>query len=97
MNNRYLYALAGCLCLLGVGLFLFKTISLKFPLVPDATSQVWDVEARIHFQPSGGPVKLRLFIPQSNNNISITDEQFIFYHAIPIREQVTFCHETGLL
>lgn len=77
MNDRQLYWLAGCLCLLGIGLFLFKTISLQYPLVPDATTRVWDVEVRIHFQPSGGPVKLRLFIPQGNSDLSITDEQFV--------------------
>ena len=77
MNNRHLYWLAGCLCLLGTGLFLYKTLILKFPLIPEKQAQIWNVEARIQYTSSEGPAKVQLSIPRGNSQYSITDEEFI--------------------
>ncbi len=77
MSKRHLYLLAGALVLLGLGTFLYKAFVLDFPLVPDTQSDSWDIEVRAAFKAYNVPVKLSLYVPRSNNQYAILDENFI--------------------
>ncbi len=77
MNNKHLYWLAGCLCLLGAGLFLYKSLVLKFPVIPEKQAQIWNIEAKVLYTSAEGPAKVQLSIPRGNHRFSITDEEFI--------------------
>lgn len=77
MNNRHLFWLTGTLTAIGLGVFLFKSLVLGFPVAPGATTDLWDVEMRLRFQARGGPVKLSLFIPADVRPYSIVDENFV--------------------
>lgn len=77
MRSRQLYTLALALTLVGLGLFLYKSLVLKFPLRADTTTDVWTIEARVVFDADGGPVKFRLQIPHENQQLRILDENFI--------------------
>lgn len=77
MSNKHLYWLTGFLCLFSVGLFLYKSMVLKFPIFPAAQTRVWNIEARIQFHPAEGPVKVQLFIPSSSSRFTIADEEFV--------------------
>jgi hypothetical protein len=77
VNNKHLYWLAGILFLLGMGMFFYKVVVLKFPITSDDTAQIWDIEVKVHLKPTKGPIKIRLYIPKANSRFSITDEQFI--------------------
>ena len=50
LNKIHLYILTAVLVAIGLGLFLYKSFWLGFPLKPKTTSQVWNVEAHITFR-----------------------------------------------
>lgn len=77
MSKRHLYILSAVLVLLGLGTFLYKAFVLDFPLVPDTQADSWDIEVRAAFTADTGPVKLSLFVPHSNAQYAILDENFI--------------------
>lgn len=90
MNKTHLYWLAGILSLLGAGIFLYKALVLKFPVIPAKQAQIWNIEARIQYTPSQGPAKVRLYIPKGNQQFSITDEEFISSgYGLDIRRKET--------
>ncbi len=77
MGNRHVYWLASVLTVLGIGLFLYKTLALGFPVLPGETSDLWDVEAQVKFSARGRPVKVALYIPRSTRRLAVVDENFI--------------------
>ena len=77
MRNRHLYILAAVLCFLGAGLFLYKVFVLELPLRPEAKVKNWEVEARVDFIASGAPVRVSLFLPQTDGHYTIIDESFL--------------------
>ncbi len=77
MNRRHLYILAFFLVLSGLGLFAYKTIVLHFPLVPDTTSLLWNLEVHAKFTAQDKPIKLGIYIPRNTPEYVILDENFI--------------------
>lgn len=77
MNKHHHLVLVFILILTGLALFLYKAFVLHFPLKPDTTSNVWNVEAKISFTTVGRPAKLSVFIPRGTSRISIVEENFI--------------------
>lgn len=77
MNRTHFTLLV--LTLIGVGLvlFLYKLIELRYPLSPRATTTEWELEASVSFVAKNQPVKVALFIPRSLERITILDEHFI--------------------
>lgn len=77
MRNRHLYILSFLLCLTGISIFLYKYISLGFPVTPGQQTNVWDVEIKINFTATDRPVKALLYVPKNTANFSIINENFI--------------------
>ncbi len=77
MNRFHLYALTLALFILGLTLFLYKVLALKFPLMPKAQADVWNVEARVAFVPTNRPIKVSLYLPGNTRHFAIMDENFI--------------------
>lgn len=77
MKNRHLYILAGALCFVGVGLFLYKVLFLELPLRPQEKVRNWVVEARLTFDAAKAPVKVSLFIPRNERSYTILDQSFL--------------------
>lgn len=77
MNRLHFISLIFLLSLLGLSIFLYKVLVLGFPLNPESTSEVWNVESRISFRATGGPVQVSMFTPQSILPYIITTESFI--------------------
>jgi hypothetical protein len=77
LNKIHLYILTAVLVAIGLGLFLYKSLWLGFPIKPKTTSQVWNVEAHITFLAENKPLKASLFIPSSTTRFAIVDEHFI--------------------
>jgi hypothetical protein len=77
LNRFHLYALTMALFVLGLSLFLYKVLALKFPLTPTAQADVWNVEARITFVAGNKPVKVSLYLPGNTKQFAIMDENFI--------------------
>lgn len=55
--------LVSVLLAFGAGLTTYKCLSLGFTLVPDKTATVWQVQGRIQFDAAGGPAKVSLILP----------------------------------
>ncbi len=77
MSKIQLYILTTVLVAIGVGLFLYKSLFLGFPLKPKTTSKVWNVEARVTFTAENRPLKTSLFIPSGTSRFAIVDEHFV--------------------
>lgn len=77
MRERRVYLAALVLIVLGGTLFVYKNQTLGLPVVPDAESTVWTIEARASFKARGGPVRARLRIPSETPGFEILDEDFI--------------------
>ncbi len=65
------------LFLTGTGIFIFKWIFLDYPLTPQQTPTVWDLEIALKIQAEGGPIKIQTYIPTSQLPFLILDEQLI--------------------
>lgn len=68
-----LYILMGLLIAVGLGLTIYKHLSLGFPLVPGLKEQVWTVQARIRFDAAGDPAKVTLNLPDSTEHLVIVE------------------------
>ena len=69
--------ISGVLIALGVGLTLYKAVSLNLPLLPGEYREVWTVESKTSFTPTGGPVNVGLRLPASLAGWTILDEHFV--------------------
>lgn len=69
--------LAGSLTAIGLFLFLYKLIMMDFPLVPEAKSYIWDIEAHLTFEAGNKPVKISMAIPRNSRRFSIVNENFV--------------------
>jgi hypothetical protein len=70
-------ALAGVLAALGIGLFAWKVVSFGFPVQPDATSEVWTVQAQLTVDPGPGSLKVTMLLPTRTPGYGLSDEHFI--------------------
>ena len=77
MNRRHLYILTGILSLVGLMVFVYKIFFLGFPVVPDVSIDLWNVEARVTFRAKNAPVKVALHIPQNISGFILMDESFM--------------------
>lgn len=77
MKNSKVYFAASLLTAVGLGVFLYKYLSLGFPLTPDTTANIWNIEASVSFSTQGKSTKVSTFIPKSTTRFSILDESFI--------------------
>ena len=77
MSRTHFTFVVMTLAVVGFGLFLYKALVLAFPLVPGREEIVWNVEARVSFRKGIRPVKVSLFLPESQYPFSIVEEYFI--------------------
>ncbi|MFM2128909.1 MAG: hypothetical protein RL477_455 [Pseudomonadota bacterium] len=77
MNNRHLYWLAGVLTAVGLAVFFYKVLVLRYPVTPDRLATSWRIEARIDFSARGGPVLGELLVPRSTTSRPIFNESYV--------------------
>ncbi len=77
MNKRHLYLLAGSLTAIGLFLFFYKLFVMDFPLVPEAKSYIWNIEAHLTFEAGNKPVKASMFVPRNSHRFTIMNENFV--------------------
>jgi hypothetical protein len=77
MNRAHLYLLTALLTIVGLAVFVYKAFVLGFPLLPEAETEVWTVQARFSIQAGRQPVKAVLQIPNGEPGFSILDENFV--------------------
>lgn len=77
MKKIQLFILSGMLIFLGSGLFIFKYHFLDFPLTPDKTTNLWDIEIRLSVDADNKSLKASLFLPGESENFTIISEHFL--------------------
>ena len=77
MKKIQLLILSGMLIFLGSGIFIFKYHFLNFPLTPDKTSNLWDIEIRLSVDAENTSLKASLFLSCESQNFTIISEQFL--------------------
>lgn len=76
-RSRQWVVLALFLLLVSVATFAYKVRELGFPVMPEMTSQVWSVQARMELHRRGGPVKATLELPSRPSGFDVTEENFV--------------------
>lgn len=77
MSSRMQIALvAGILIAIGLGLTLYKRFELGFPLLPGERQNVWTLESKVTFNPTGGPVEISMALPEPRAGWTLLDEHF---------------------
>ena len=89
MSLRHLYLLVATLEVIGVSTFSYKVTRLGFPVLPDTSSQLWTVEARIEFMRyTPGPAKVALEVPTHPVGFGVLNEHFVSRgYGVSIREE----------
>jgi len=81
MKKTQLYILAFVVSAIGLVWAWYKWQVLQFPLSPREEVSVWSIEARLEFQGSGGPNKVRLQLPGRGSGelpaFAVIDERLI--------------------
>ncbi len=77
MKKSRLYLLAFLIAALGASAFLYKWKVLHFPVEPVAETEIWEIQARVEFQPRRGPNKVTLQLPEDPPGYAILDEKFV--------------------
>ena len=77
MKKTQLYLLALVVAAFGFAGFYYKWKVLRFPVVPQTESEVWEVQARVEFNARSGPNKVTLQIPHNPPGYSVIDENFV--------------------
>jgi hypothetical protein len=77
MKKTHLYVLAVLLIAAGLSAFFYKWKVLKFPVSPVEQAEVWEVQARVEYQPRSGANRVVLQIPLDPPGYSILDENFM--------------------
>ena len=76
-SKNQIALIAGSLFLLGLGLTLYKAISLGFPLLPGEYQEVWTIESKISFTPrKDQPLQVDLELPVEQAGWVLLEEHF---------------------
>ena len=68
--------LALILILAGLGIFLHKTVQKGYPVIPDQTRTIWNLEVYIEFAAGNRPVRIETYLPARSDVRDVVDEQF---------------------
>jgi len=68
MKTKYqLYVLVSLLLTIGLGAALYKHLALGFTFLPSGKESVWQLQAKIHFDPTEGPVTVKMTLPEKSD------------------------------
>jgi hypothetical protein len=73
----HLRLLCTSLILVALALFIYRWQVLDYPLVPDADSAVWEIEAQIDVEGAGESARIGLFVPPRGGSFGALEEDFI--------------------
>lgn len=74
MKQRYVYALALLLTVVGLSIFTYKWRVVGFPLTDNQETPVWTIESAISFDSGPGSIKVNLLIPTLTPGFRVLNE-----------------------
>lgn len=75
-NKIQMWLVVLVLIAIGLGMAIYKHVSLRFPIFPGERTSVWEVEAQIEFKAEGGPVTVSLAMPEPHSRLSVVNDFF---------------------
>lgn len=77
MKQRYVYALALLLTIIGMSVFVYKWRVLGFPITDNQETPVWTIEAAISFDSGPRAIKVNLLIPTLTPGFKVLDQHHV--------------------
>jgi hypothetical protein len=77
MKKTQLYLLAFVIAALGVAAFVYKWKVLHFPLEPVAQTEIWELQARVEYEPRRKPNSVVLQVPDNPPGYAQLDENIV--------------------
>jgi hypothetical protein len=77
MKQRYVYALAALLTVVGVSLFVYKWQVLGFPVTENQETPVWTIESAVRFESGPGSIKVQLHVPTLTPGFRMLNERSV--------------------
>lgn len=74
MSRLPFYLIVGFLLVAGIALSIHRHVQFEVPWTPGEQRQVWEIEAQVNFDADGGPVKVNLALPSSQQGYRILTE-----------------------
>jgi len=74
MSRIPFYGLVGLLLLAGIALTLYRHLAFDVPWSPGEQRQVWEVEAQVNFIADGGPARVELALPVTQQGYRVLTE-----------------------
>lgn len=87
MKKTHLYLLALTLMAIALAAIVYKWQVLKFPLQPEASVEVWTLQARVEYQPRRGPNTVTLQLPRHTPGFAVIDEKFVARNYSKLEEE----------
>lgn len=97
MRSIRVFILAGLLTAIGLSVFLYKHLTLEFPLTPRVTYNSWHVEARVdlasknRWRASGEPLLFSMQLPHASDRFALADETIVAngfgYNSNPSKDE----------
>ena len=77
MKQRYVYALAALLTVIGLSIFWYKWQVLGFPIGADQERLVWTIESSVRFDSGPGTIKVQLHVPTLTPGFRMLNENSV--------------------
>ncbi|MGR9072962.1 MAG: inactive transglutaminase family protein [Gammaproteobacteria bacterium] len=77
MKNLHVNLLALVLIAVGAVICYYKVTELRLPLLPEAQTELWTVEAKVTYHATKGSAKVGLLLPNNPDGYLILDENFV--------------------
>jgi hypothetical protein len=76
-RNLHVLVLAAVLAAVGIGIFVYKTAGLGFPLTAGQQADAWNVELKLAFEDEPGPFKATLALPSETGGYVVSRQAYV--------------------
>ncbi|GED22481.1 inactive transglutaminase family protein [Halomonas halmophila] len=90
MSRLPFYLIVVLLLVIGIGMSLHRHVQFEVPWTPGEQRQVWEIEAQVNFIADGGPVKVEMALPSTQQGFRLQDE-----HTASPGYGLSFIEENG--
>ncbi|MBB3189121.1 inactive transglutaminase family protein [Halomonas cerina] len=90
MSRLPFYLVVALLLVAGIALTLHRHLQFEVPWTPGEQRQVWEIEAQVNFRADGGPAKVNMALPSSQEGFRVLTE-----HTASPGYGLTYLNENG--
>ncbi|RTR05060.1 inactive transglutaminase family protein [Halomonas nitroreducens] len=90
MSRLPFYLVVALLLVIGIGMSVHRHVEFEVPWTPGEQRQVWEIEAQVNFRADGGPAKVEMALPSTQDGYRVLTE-----HTASPGYGLTFLEENG--